>query len=268
MNRYRLGFIGAGNMAEAIARGAIDSGVLTTDQMTASDPSGDRLAAFELFGVQRSPGNLALIEQSDAVLLAIKPQALDAIRDDLSKIQDHQIVISIMAGLGSDRIERVIGKSARLVRVMPNTPLMTGQGMAGVALGPNAKPGDDALALELFGASGKAISVSEQDLHAITAISGSGPAYLFYLAEAMQKAADQLGLSDNARLLVNQTLLGSSHLLSQSSDTPAELRRKVTSPGGTTEAAIKHLDANEVKAQIVEALKAAYERSVELGESK
>jgi pyrroline-5-carboxylate reductase len=149
---------------------------------------------------------------------------------------------------------------------MPNTPLMSGFGMAGVSLSKSAQPGDEALTMKLFSAGGKAIVVDESKLDAITAVSGSGPAYVFYLAEAMEKAARDLGLGEDANLLVRQTILGAANLLVDSNEPPAELRRKVTSPGGTTEAAIKHLDGNKSTDVVINAIKAAEKRSKELGQ--
>ena len=266
--KYTLGFIGAGNMAEAIARAAISRGVLPADRLVAADPSADRRAIFDSLGIATTDDNAAVLASSSTVLLAVKPQALPALHDALRHLDtDEQVIISIMAGQTTAAIERVIGRPARIVRVMPNTPLMVGRGMAGIALGGHARLGDDGLALRLFTACGEAIVVPETDLDAVTAVSGSGPAYLFYLAEAMQRAAAELGLSEHARPLVRQTLLGSAELLAQSDDTAAELRRKVTSPGGTTEAAIHHLDAHAVADTLLAALRAAHARSVELGES-
>ena len=263
---FRLGLIGAGNMAEAIARGALDRGVLPAGSVCAADPSPERLALFESFGVTPLADNAAVVAASDAVMLAVKPQVLPALAGDFAGLdRDKQTVISIMAGLGAAKIEAVLGGPARVVRVMPNTPLMVGRGMSGVALGPNAQPGDDTLAMELFGACGEAVRVSESDLDAVTAVSGSGPAYLFYLAEAMERAADELGLAGPARKLVTQTLLGSAELLAQSGEAPSELRRKVASPGGTTAAAIATFDQLKVSDAVVAALTAARDRSVELG---
>lgn len=257
-------------MAEAIARGAARTGVIPAEQMIAADPSEERLKVFESFGVTRASDNLGLVNAADTVVLAVKPQMLSALGEPgqgtwAAIDPQRHTVISIMAGISSAKICEAIGKPVRVVRVMPNTPLMVGNGMAGVALGEHAQPGDDNLAMRLFGACGEAVQVSESDLDAVTAVSGSGPAYVFYLAEAMQAAADELGLSEQARLLVNQTILGSAELLSQSDDSPAELRRKVTSPGGTTAAAIGHLEEQGVRETVVAALRAARDRSIELG---
>lgn len=264
--KYDLGFLGAGNMAEAIARAAIDKGVLPPQAMIAADPALARRDVFQAMGVAAAETNAEVIRQSRQVMIAVKPQVMAAAARDLMKgYRDEQVIISIMAGIRCAKLGEAIGRPARIVRVMPNTSLMVGEGMAGIALGEHARPGDDDFAMALFSAGGKAIRVQEALLDAITAVSGSGPAYVFYLAEAMEQAAAALGLKEHASLLVRQTILGAAQLLAQSPDTPAELRRKVTSPGGTTEAAIRHMDDNRVRDVIVAALAAAERRSRELG---
>ncbi len=264
---YRLGFIGAGNMAEAIARAAIDRGVLRPGEIIAHDPTAARRDLFAAMGIAIAADNEAVVRQSQHILLAIKPQMLGEIGRLLGTADaDRQIVVSIMAGVTSAKIAAAAGKDAlRIVRVMPNTPMLVGQGMAGIALGGGAQPGDDELAMRLFQAGGKAIAVPEAAIDAITAVSGSGPAYLFYLAEAMEEAATELGLGEHASLLVRQTLLGAATLLAESPDTPAELRRKVTSPGGTTAAAIQHMDDANTRHTITRALHDAHQRAQELG---
>ena len=262
---HTLGFIGAGNMAEAIARGAIDKGVLPAAKIMASDPSADRRGVFEAMGVRTVEENAQVIAESDQVVLAIKPQVLASMAGDLKQYgRDDQVLISIMAGIGSAKLCEVVGKPVRVIRVMPNTPMMAGLGMSGVALGEHAQAGDEELALKLFGAAGEVVRVEEKLMDAVTAVSGSGPAYVYYLAEAMQQAAQELDL-DDARLFVTQTLLGAARMLSESSDTAAELRRKVTSPGGTTAAAIEHMESKNVRQAIVDAVKAAEARGRELG---
>ena len=263
---YRLGFIGAGNMAEAIAAAAIRAGVLSPAQMIAADPNPDRRAVFATMGIETSEDNVALVSQSEQVLLAIKPQMLEKVVTPLAvAVGPQHVLISIMAGIGSAKLERVLGKKARVVRVMPNTPVMVGEGMAGIAVGMGTEPGDDELAYRLFSAAGKAVRVQEKALDAITAVSGSGPAYVFYLAEAMERAAKELGLGKDAAALVAQTLVGAAKLLAQSPDSAAELRRKVTSPGGTTEAAINLMQSAGVGDAICTGIKAAQTRSRELG---
>jgi pyrroline-5-carboxylate reductase len=258
-----LGLIGAGNMAEAIARAAIAKGVLTADSMIASDPSPDRRAVFESIGIRTTTDNAEVAARSRQMMLAVKPQMFAAVAASLHAFDG--VVISIMAGITTAKMAQAIGRQARIVRVMPNTPLMAGAGMAGVALGEHARAGDEQLTLQLFGAAGEAIVVPEAAIDAITAVSGSGPAYVFYLAEAMQRAAADLGLGEHARMLVRQTIFGAAKLLHESADPPDVLRRKVTSPGGTTEAAIRHMDTRGVSDAVVEAINAAHARSIELG---
>jgi pyrroline-5-carboxylate reductase len=264
--QYELGFLGAGNMAEAIARAAIDRSVLRPVQMIAADPSDERRAVFDKLGVTVTADNAQAIRAARQVLVAVKPQVMAKAAADLAAHGSaEQVIISIMAGVTSDKLARTIGKDCRIVRVMPNTPLMVGRGMAGVALGEHARSGDEALTLQLFSAAGEAIVVEEKLIDGITAVSGSGPAYVFYLAEAMERAARELGLGDHSPLLVRQTILGAAELLAKLGEPPVELRRKVTSPGGTTEAAIQHMDGRGVAAAVGEAIRAAERRSQELG---
>jgi pyrroline-5-carboxylate reductase len=265
---HELGFIGAGNMAEAIARAAIDGGVVAATAMLAADPDEQRQRVFSDLGVQVCADSRQVIAKARHLLLAVKPQTLPALGDALGGLDcDRQVVMSIMAGISTGRIEEAVGRDARVVRIMPNTPLMAGCGMAAVCRGAHARPDDDALAMKLFQAAGEAIRLDESLFDAVTAVSGSGPAYAFYLAEAMEKAACSLGLEEHARLLVSQTIRGAAALLSRG-ESPAELRQKVTSPGGTTEAAVKHLDGNATLQVFINAIKAAEARGRELGEGK
>ncbi len=263
--QYKLGFIGCGNMAQAIAGGGIAKGVVQAREVIASDPSEANRDIFANWGCAAVEDNKEVASQAQQVLLAVKPQIFPQVAPQLADASDTQILISIMAGLSSEKITSLIGKPCRIVRVMPNTPAMVGEGMAGIALGRSAKTGDDALAKELFAAVGKVVELDEPMIDAINAISGSGPAYLFYLAEAMERAAVELGLGDHARQIVAQTLMGSGKLLAESGEDPIELRRKVTSPGGTTLAASNHLDAKQVHTAIIEAINAAFARAKELG---
>lgn len=263
--QYRLGIIGCGNMAQAIARGAIKQGVVLAKDIIASDPSEANRAVFSDWGCRVIEDNAIVAEQAEQVLLAVKPQIFPLVAPQLGDSPGGQILVSIMAGLSSAKISSLVGSPCRVVRVMPNTPAMVGAGMAGIALGEGAGQGDDALAKKLFGAVGKVVELDEPMIDAINAISGSGPAYLFYLAEAMESAAKELGLGEHARQIVAQTLMGSGKLLAESGEDPAELRRKVTSPGGTTLAASNHLDSKQMHAAFVDAIQAAFARAKALG---
>ena len=269
--RYVLGFVGAGNMAEAIARGAIEKGVLKPSEMVGSDPSKDRQDVFAAMGVRVVASNAEVVKQGGQVMLAIKPQVLPALAGELSEYAraDH-VWISIMAGIGTAKLADALTPQAsslrpRIIRVMPNTPMMVGLGMAGLAVGEHAEAGDEALAMQLFGAAGEVVRVEERLMDAVTAVSGSGPAYVYYLAEAMERAAGELGLGGHGRVLVTQTILGAARMLADSPDTAAELRRKVTSPGGTTAAALGYMDEHRLVDVIAEAVKQAEARGRELG---
>lgn len=263
-----LGFIGAGNMAEAIIRGALAAGVVTPDQLVVSDPSADRLAIFTEMGVTTTDSNLNLITRSDQIVLAVKPQIFPKLASDLASIDPNRhILISIMAGISTAKIAALTGHTnVRVVRVMPNTPLLVGKGMSGICTGDNAQPGDESLTLSVFAAAGKTVTITEPEMDALTAVSGSGPAYLFFLAEAMTAAGEAMGLSPEASdLLTRQTLLGASTLLSDSTETAQELRRRVTSPGGTTEAAINHMSDARLPDTVIAAMQRAAQRSRDLG---
>lgn len=275
---HELGFIGGGNMAEAIVRSAVAAGVLEASQIIVADPSDERRAVMGGLGAAVASSNAEVATSAKQVVLAVKPQVAEGPAGEVgAALTDERVVVSIMAGLGTAKLAAMIRagmsrdlgdpakRRVRLVRVMPNTPLMVGRGMSGVALGGDAEPGDDELTMRLLSAGGEAVRVDESAMDAITAVSGSGPAYLFYLAQAMEQAAGELGLGEHAPLLVSQTLGGAAELLSHSNDDAATLCRKVASPGGTTEAALKSLEDAGVGDAIVNAVKAAEARSRELG---
>lgn len=265
--RYELGFLGGGNMAEAIVRAAVERSIVPATKIVVSDPVAERLALFKAMGVHAVSDNGLVIHESAQVVLAVKPQTLPKLAEELRGLDaERQVVISIMAGVTSAKIEAAVGGPTRIVRVMPNTPLLVGLGMSAVAVGKNAKSGDETLTMRLFAAAGEAVRVEEKALDAVTAVSGSGPAYVFYLAEAMIAAGESLGLSpEHAALLSKQTILGAAKLLCESKETAQDLRRKVTSPGGTTQAALEHMESQRVKQHVIDAIRKAAERSAELG---
>jgi pyrroline-5-carboxylate reductase len=268
--KYELGFLGGGNMAEAIIRGAITAKVLSPQSIIVADPVEARRDVLAALGVNVAADNAQVIAHAGRVVLAVKPQMLSQLADALAKTDAvRQGIISIMAGITIAKIQRLAvpgNEAARICRVMPNTPLMIGQGMSAVCAGPGATRADVDFTVQLFASSGRAVVVDESQMDAVTAVSGSGPAYVFYLAEAMTEAATKLGLPpDVARTLVQQTITGAAALMRQSEHEPAELRRRVTSPGGTTQAAIEHFDAGKVRQSIVEAMGKAEARSKELG---
>jgi len=264
-----IGFIGAGNMAEALIKGVISGGVYQNNDITASDIRTERLNYLaDEYGIKTTTDNAEVASKADIMVLSTKPQqmneALESIKGALST---HKLLISIAAGVKVDKITAALGDIA-VVRVMPNTPALLGEGASALYANEKAKARLDE-ALKIFSAVGKAVVIEDEGLiDAVTAVSGSGPAYFFLLMEEMKKAGIELGLPEEvAKDLVLQTAKGAALLAAErdkEGESPAELRRKVTSPGGTTEAALKIFAEGDFGPLIQAALKRACERSKEL----
>jgi pyrroline-5-carboxylate reductase len=266
--RFRVGFVGSGNMAEAICRSMINDAFYKPIQIAAYDASEERRKYFhDKFGVYVCKSNVELVDNSEHILLAVKPQVMPKVLEEIKPaIGPGQKIISIAAGISTKYIETSLDRSVPVVRVMPNTPLMVGAGTIALAAGQYAGQDDLNFARTLFAASGVVITLEERLIDAVTAISGSGPAYFFYFIEAMVQAGIEMGLTpEHARILACNTALGSAKMVTTLSDSPAELRRKVTSPAGTTEAAIKVMDQTGMKQHFIDAMNAAAARSRELG---
>ncbi|MCL2639904.1 MAG: pyrroline-5-carboxylate reductase [Phycisphaerales bacterium] len=258
-----LAFIGAGNMAEAIARGLLR----INTQILAADPSPDRQRLFNELNIRCVSNSAEIVPQADIVILATKPFVMtDALQQIKPLLKPNALIISIAAGISTKFIEQTLGNDRRVIRVMPNTPMLVGKGISALARGSFATEDDLLTAEQIFAAAGKTIRVPESAMDAVTALSGSGPAYIFFLTEAMTQAGITLGLTDlQAAQLARQTVIGATALLEQSPDTPAELRRKVTTPNGTTHAAIESMQKQNFTDLITNALTAAADRSKELG---
>jgi len=268
MAPVKLGFIGAGNMAEAIARGVIAAGLAAPREMLAADPDPRRREQFEKeLKVPVSAENPPVVQQAPVVVVAVKPQQFDKALAPLGSLfGPKKLVISVCAGISTAHVEQTIAAGTRVVRSMPNTPMLVGRGMAAVCGGKHASSADVAKAMRLLGAAGTVIKVPEKLMDAVTAVSGSGPAYFFYLAELLAVAGVELGLpEEDARLLARVTFEGAAKLLAESGEEAADLRRKVTSPGGTTEAALGWLDARGFAPIFIDAVRAARDRARELG---
>lgn len=264
-----LVFIGAGNMAEALLRGILAADIRPPHQLVLTDVRPDRLAELRgEFGVRTASDNRQAVQQAETVILCVKPQQFGEVLEPLrGLIPADALVISIAAGVPTSRIEAALGGTTRVVRVMPNTPALVQAGAAGIAAGSHATEQDLDWAQVLMRAVGMCGIVQEEDLHAVTALSGSGPAYVFYLMEAMLEAGRELGLdADTARALVVQTVEGSARLVRESGDSPEVLRGRVTSKGGTTAAAIATFDQSAVRDGLVAGVKAAAARSRELAD--
>ena len=261
---HRLGIIGAGNMGGAIVHGCIRSNVFPAREMMVADVDASKLDGLRELGVEVTQ-NASLAARAPNVILADKPQAFGDVGKMIAPLRESKLVISIMAGLGSRAIRAALGQSARVIRVMPNMPCQIGAGMSAIALGDGAHPGDEALAVSIFGALGRTVMVDESLMYAVTAVSGSGPAYVFLLAEAMEQAAVTLGIDPAvAKTLVDQTVFGAGKLLIESGTKAVELRRSVTSPGGTTAAALEVFEQRRFVDAVIAALTAARDRGRQL----
>jgi pyrroline-5-carboxylate reductase len=269
MSSPELAIIGAGNMAEAIARGLIAGNVMGAEQIVAADVSPQRRGVFSggmhIRAVEHAAQAAAGARR---VLLSVKPQNMQDVLSELKGvINDDTLVISIAAGISSRFIETGLSpRPIRVIRTMPNTPMLVGAGMVAMAPGSRASQKDLDDARRLFSPAADVMDVTEDKLDAVTALSGSGPAYFFMLVENMVRAGIEMGMTEaESHRLATRTAYGAAKMLIESSDSPAELRRKVTSPKGTTHEAITHMEQHQMPQIIVDALKAAQRRSRELG---
>ena len=267
MAEFELGVIGAGNMAEAILRGVMAGNVLQHGAIVASDAKPKRcIHIANKIGVKCVEDN-RVPAACGRVLLAVKPQVMGEVLDEIAEtVRPDTTVISIAAGVTTRFIDERLGGRGRIVRVMPNTPMLAGSGVSAVAAGPRAGDEDVHWTQRLFSASGTTVVVAEQLIDAVTAVSGSGPAYFFYLIEAMVEAGVAEGLDrETVTELAARTCAGAAKLLIETEEPPESLRAKVTSPGGTTQAAIETMESAGVRQALVRAVRAAAERSRQLG---
>jgi pyrroline-5-carboxylate reductase len=264
----KLGFIGSGKMAGALVHGVTQSGAVPRDHIFVTDifPAIAQKLAAEA-GVIALPTNAEVATVADALVICVKPNdALAALR---AMDTGGKLVISIVAGLTLAALQEAAGKGTRLIRVMPNTPALVHEGAAAYALGTGATTDDGALAETVFGAVGKVVAVKEALLDVVTGLSGSGPAYIYLAIEAMADGAVLMGLPrDLALQLAAQTVLGSAKMVLETGLHPAVLRDQVTSPGGTTIAAVEALEAGGARAAFIAAVRAATERAREIGAPK
>lgn len=261
-----VGFVGGGNMAEALIAGIVEDGGVPARSVLVVEPDPDRSAALiERYGITAvTIGELA--ERADILVVAVKPQVVDQVLEELlGSVPASALVISVAAGVPASRFERAL-PGVPVVRAMPNTPALLGQGMSVISAG--AAAGDEHLekARAILGTTGRVLALAETQLDAVTAVSGSGPAYFFYLVEALVEAGQAVGLDPEvASELVVQTAYGAATMLRESGKDAAALREAVTSPGGTTAAGLAVLDQRDAKALITDVVTAARDRSIELG---
>jgi len=267
-NDLKISFIGGGNMASALIGGL--AGKLTAGaNIHVVDISTEALQKLERqFGVTTSRNIDNAIEKSDVIVLAVKPQQMKAVVAQVESFVSSQLILSIAAGIRAVDLSRWMNGHAAIVRTMPNTPALIGKGITGMVALPGVSPQQKDAADAILRAVGQTVWLDDESLiDPVTAVSGSGPAYVFYFIEAMQQAAQEMGLSaEQGKQLAIATFVGASELAAQSSDPIEVLRDRVTSKGGTTYAALTSMEASGVKDAIVRALKAAAARGKEMGE--
>lgn len=263
-----IGFLGAGQMATALAKGWSAAGLLDAGRSLASDPvPGAREAFAAATGVRAVPGNAEVVAAADVLVLAVKPQTMPAVLDELGpRVEPRHLVVSIAAGVTLRQLADRLGARARTVRVMPNTPCLVGASATGYALGPAAGQVDAELVGRLFGAVGTAFVLPEHLLDAVTGLSGSGPAFVYVTIEALADGGVKVGLPRNVALaLAAQTVFGSAKMVLETGTHPGALKDAVASPGGTTIAGLHALERGGLRAALIDAVEAATRRAEELG---
>lgn len=260
--------IGAGQMAAALGQGLVRAGLVSESQIRAADPSPDARDRFaQATGAQTTADNLQVAAGSEVLLLAVKPQQIPQVTAELAgKIDERCLVVSIAAGVRLDTLAKSLGRHLRLVRVMPNTPCLVGLGACGYCLGERATAEDGQLVRQILGAVGIAYQVEEKLLDAVTGLSGSGPAFVYVIIEALSDGGVRMGLPrDIATALAAQTVRGAADMVRTTGQHPAVLKDRVASPGGTTIAGLQALEDHGLRAAIIAAVEAATRRSAELG---
>jgi pyrroline-5-carboxylate reductase len=265
----KIAFLGTGNMAEALVKGLLRAGTADASEIVCSEPRAERREEIaSRYGVKVCAENLAAAEEGQIVVLSVKPQTMEDLLDEIAPAIDHsKLVISIAAGVPIAAIARKLGAGVRIVRTMPNTPALVGAGATALARGAHATAADLEQARALFQAVGVAVVVEEHHLDAVTGLSGSGPAFLFLVIEALADGGVKVGLARPvAMALAAQTVLGSAKLVLESGEHPGRLKDQVTSPGGTAIAGVHALEAGGLRSALIAAVEAATRRSHELGE--
>jgi pyrroline-5-carboxylate reductase len=265
----KIAFLGAGNMAEALVKGLLRAHVAEPHEIVCSDRREERGPELvQRYGVRFTASNLEAVESAELVILSVKPQVMNKLLEEIAPALDQgKLVISIAAGVPIEAIERKVGHGVRIVRTMPNTPALVGAGATALVAGAHATDADLRQARALFEAIGTCVVVDEPLLDAVTGLSGSGPAYIFLVIEALSDAGVKVGLPRAiAQDLAAQTVLGSAKLLIETGEHPGRLKDQVTSPGGTAIAGLHTLEAGGLRTTLMNAVEAATRRSQELGE--
>lgn len=266
----KVAFIGAGNMAEALIKGLIDSKVIPPNQISASDILENRRQYIsETHGIRCIEDNRQLVADADVVVLAVKPQVCQAMLEEVGPVLGaSKLVLSIVAGVAAKTILSRVKEGTRVIRTIPNTPAMVMEGITGIATDGDVSQKDVKIAEAIFGTVGKTVTIEEKLMDAATGLSASGPAYIFVIIEALADGGVRMGIPRQTALtMAAQTILGSAKLYFESGKHPGELKDMVTSPGGTTIAGLHQLEAGGLRAALINAVQAATLRSEELGKS-
>jgi len=268
LEQVRFAFIGGGNMAEALIKGLLSGLGVTPQQIIATDVVPERRTYMQTtYGITASADNKHAVQESTVVILAVKPQIMPMILEEIAPVvNSEKLVISIAAGITLQTLQRALGDSRRVVRVMPNTPALVLAGAAGISPGKAATAQDVALVERIFNAVGRAMVVSDEMMDVVTGLSGSGPAFIFALIEGLSDGGVLMGLArQTATLLAAQTVLGAAKMVLETGKHPGELKDMVTSPAGTTIAGMQALESGGLRGLMMEAVRRATERSEALG---
>jgi pyrroline-5-carboxylate reductase len=268
--KTKIGFLGSGKMATALAQGFVRAGIVKPDQVLASDPSDAARTHFaEVTGAKTTAFNPDVTAFADVLVVSVKPDQVSVLLSEVRPgLREKHLVISIAAGITLAKLEDMLGAGVRVIRVMPNTPALVGASASAFALGKSAMAEDAALAQKLFSSVGLALQVKETLLDAVTGLSGSGPAYIYLIIEALSDGGVAAGLPREVALkLAAQTVMGAAKMVLETGQHPGVLKDMVTSPGGTTIEGVYELEKGQLRATMISAVRAAAEKSKKLGQS-
>ncbi len=269
LKNRQVGLVGTGNMGEALIKGLLHGHVCKPEQISCSDTRPERLKVVrETYGVKGTSHNIEVVKHSEILILAVKPQIMKQVVSEVSKYLDlSKLIISIAAGVPLDAIESCVNKELKLIRVMPNICVSVREGVSAIAGGKHIHKEDLMIAKTIFDSVGKSLFVEETLLDAVTGLSGSGPAYIFLIIDALADAGVKVGLSRNdALILASQTVLGAAKMLIETGEHPGKLKDLVTSPGGTAIAGLHTLEEGGLRTTLINAVEVATQRSKALGE--
>jgi pyrroline-5-carboxylate reductase len=263
----KIGFLGGGNMGEALIRGLVKTGLIPADDLFVADVRLSRLEELaRVYGLHTLSDNGLLVRRVDVVILAVKPQILAAVLREIAPATPGKLLISVAAGVSTAVIRDHLPAGVRLIRTMPNAPALVLEGATAIAKSDGLEPGDLEVAQEIFGAVGRAVVLEEELMDAVTGLSGSGPAYIALVVEALADGGVKVGLDrQTAMTLAAQTVLGAARLLIETGTHPGQLKDMVTSPGGTAIAGIHTLESGGLRRTLMDAVERATQRSRELG---